>query len=178
MKRLVALALSALLAFAGLPLAPAFAAPLAYINTPMDTINAGLNTVTILKADYGKGRANEAKAIWKGYVSGLTTPTDADNVTCRLQPSSTDAMIRFTAEWSKETKRAIFEKQLPIDLAAADFRLVDENGNRYRIMAYFDAERIDKLPCAIVVQIIEGAEYWNVGTKPPAPLPHPQFPTS
>lgn len=45
MKRLVALALSALLAFAGLPLAPAFAAPLAYINTPMDTINAGLNTV-------------------------------------------------------------------------------------------------------------------------------------
>ena len=80
--------------------------------------NAGLNVVTILKAAYTKGYANEAKPDWRGYVSGETTPTDADKVTCRLQPSSTDAMIRFTAEWSKETMRAIFQDQLPIDLAA------------------------------------------------------------
>lgn len=41
MKRFPALAIAALFALAS----PAFAAPLAYINTPMDTINQGLNTV-------------------------------------------------------------------------------------------------------------------------------------
>ena len=139
--------------------------------------NAGLNTVTIMKATYGKGRANEAKADWRGYVSGEKTPTTADQVTCRLQPTSTDAMIRFTAEWSKETIRAIFQEQLPINLAAADFRIVDIVGNHYRIMQYFDAERIDRLPTAICVKIIEGVEYYKGGTTGNQPMPHPVFPT-
>jgi hypothetical protein len=146
------------------------------IATNAGTPNAGLNTVTILKAQYEKGRANEAKAIWLGYVSGLSAPTEADQVTCRLQPSSTDAMIRFTAEWSKETIRAIFQEQLPINLASADYRILDSVGNRYRLMQYYDAERIDKLPCAILVQITEGIEFFNGGTSGPPPLPQPQFP--
>ena len=150
---------------------------LSIVTATGDDPNAGLNTVTILKAQYSKGRANEAKATWLGYVSGLETPTEADQVTCRLQPSSTDAMIRFTAEWSKETKRAIFQEQLPIDLAAADYRLLDSAGGRYRIMAYYDAERIDKLPTAIVVAITEGVEYFRGTQGPPAPLPHPVLPS-
>jgi len=139
--------------------------------------NSGLNIVTILKAQYTKGKANEAKATWLGYVSGLATPTEADQVTCRLQPSSTDAMIRFTAEWSKETIRAIFQNQLPIDLAAADYRIQDLEGNHYRLMQYYDAERIDRLPCAICVQITEGVEYFRGTQGPPLPLPLPQFPS-
>ena len=86
-------------------------------------------------------------------------------------------MIRFTAEWSKETIRAIFQKQLPINLAAADYRLLDSAGNRYRLMQYFDAERIDRLPCAICVQITEGIEHFRGTQGPPSPLPFPQFPS-
>ena len=143
----------------------------------LSIITGALNTVTILKSPiYGKGRANEAKPNWVGYVSGQTVPTEADQVTCRLQPSSTDAMIRFTAEWSRETIRAIFQEQLPIDIAAADYRLLDLEQNRYRIMNYYDAERIDRLPCAICVEITEGIEYFNGGTSGPPPLPQPQFP--
>jgi hypothetical protein len=85
-------------------------------------------------------------------------------------------MIRFTAEWSKETIRAIFQEQLPINLASADYRILDSVGNRYRLMQYYDAERIDKLPCAILVQITEGIEFFNGGTSGPPPLPQPQFP--
>lgn len=45
MKRIAALLGFFLVFFAVPAVLPAFAAPLAYINTPMDTINAGLNTV-------------------------------------------------------------------------------------------------------------------------------------
>jgi hypothetical protein len=134
------------------------------------TVNGvAINTVSILKAQFTKGRANEAKADWRGYVSGETTPTVADQVACRLQPSAEDAMIRFSGEWIKETFRATFARELPIELAQAEFRLLDALGGRYRIMHYASEQRLDALPVAIVVRIVDGFEY---AAKPPL-LPMP-----
>jgi hypothetical protein len=76
MKRLSALILACALAFA-----PAFAlaAPLPYINTPMDTINAGLNAVI---ASYN----TTTPAAYVGSCTGTTTATC---VGLRIQPSYT-----------------------------------------------------------------------------------------
>jgi len=133
--------------------------------------NPGLNTAYILKAQWGKGRANEAKALWFGYVSGKYPPVEADLIQCRIQPSAEDAMIRFSGEWVKETYRVILQSQIPIDFAGAEWRVVDENGNRYRIISHFQAQRIDLLPVLICTRITEGQEWFNA--KEPQPLPMP-----
>ena len=143
------------------------------------SINQGLvdgvaiNRATILKANvFRKGMANETIPVWRGYVSGQRPPTVADQVACRFQPSSSDAIIRFSGEFEKETYRCFFEQPLPVDLAGSEYRLVDMNGERYRIVSYFDADRIDRLPCCIAIKIIEGSEYFRpYGT--PLPLPSP-----
>ena len=80
MKRLIALAVSALLMLAGVPAAPAFAAPLAYINTPMDTINQGLNTVI---QEYNAASPSAA------YLSTCTGTTTATCVGVRFAASYT-----------------------------------------------------------------------------------------
>lgn len=140
----------------------------------LSIVPSTINTVAILEAKkHCKGKANEAVGCYKGYVSNEYPPTDADKVTCRLQPDSTDAKIQFDAEWSKETFRAYFQTQLPIHVAGSDWRLVDEEGNRYRILRYYDAERIDTLPVAICIAITEGVEFFQPPSGPPQPLPLP-----
>ena len=132
----------------------------------MDTTIGGvaINTATILKANvFRKGMANETIPAWRGYISGQCPATVDDQVTCRFQPSSSDAMIRYESEWTKETYRCFFEQNLPIDLAGSEYRIVNATGERFRLVAYFDAQRIDRLSCAIVVKITEGAEHWNHG---------------
>ena len=70
-----------LLAFAlTLFTAPAFAAPLAYINTPMDTINQGLNTVI---QEYNAASPSAA------YLSTCTGTTTATCVGVRFAASYT-----------------------------------------------------------------------------------------
>ena len=133
------------------------------------------NQATILKGDYGKGRANEARAVWKGAISGQAPATADDTVAARFQPSAEDAMIRFSSEWTRQTYRVILSEKLPLELDNGEYRLQDEHRAHYRILHYFDAQRIDRLPVAIAVRITEGKEYSNVGS--PKPLPPPAFPT-
>jgi hypothetical protein len=129
------------------------------------------NTATILKAQFVKGRANEAKAIYRGIISGVIGGNTQDQVPCRFQLVAEDAMIRFNSEWTKQSYRCILSKTMPIDFASSEYRILDSNGNRYRILQFFQEQRIDILPVAICVRIIEGAEYHGS-----YPLPMPPFP--
>lgn len=121
------------------------------------------NQATILTATYGHGRSGEAKAVWVGAVSGAATPTTADVFTARFQPSAETAILRFGAEFTKMTYRVIFNEPVPINVAGGEYRLVDNAGYRYRVMEYAQEERIDKLPAAIALRILEGAEYHTLG---------------
>lgn len=134
-------------------------------------INPDLNRAWILKASFTKGRANEAKANWKGYISDQLPPTDEDSIVARFQPSVEDAMIRFNGEWIKDTYRVFLQDQLAIDVTGADWRAVDMNGGRYRIMSVNQEQRIDVLPILICIRIIEGSEYFGQGSPAPLPLP-------
>jgi hypothetical protein len=141
----------------------------------LSIIPGTINTATVLKAHFGKGRANEAKPEWRGLVSGKHHPTNADEITARFQPSTEDAVLRFDAEWMKQSVRIILDKPLPLDLANGEYRIVTETSERYRILRYFDAQRIDKLPVIFAVKILEGSEYFQPSGVPD-PLPPPTFP--
>lgn len=133
------------------------------------------NQVTLLKAVYGKGRANEARAQWQGLFSGEKPATDEDVIEARLQPAMELAQIRYGAEWARQGYRLIMKQPLDIDLAGGQYRVVDASGNRYRILELFQECRLDRYPVAMLVRIIEGREYVVAGT--PSPLPAPTFPT-
>lgn len=99
MKRFLALALATfMLAFSALPAA---ANPLAFINTPMDTINAGLNTVIqeinagLPSAQYTVACTGTTTATCQGTrlsvsITGLTT-ADAGAVSAAM--TVTDASV-------------------------------------------------------------------------------------
>jgi hypothetical protein len=133
------------------------------------------NVATILKAHFTKGRANESQAIWCGYISGKRHPTDADKIAARFQPATEEAVLRFDAEWTKQSCRVIIDSPLPLDLANGEYRLVTATGERYRVLKYHDAQRIDRLPIIFAMKILEGSEYWGTG-MPSDPLPPPTFP--
>jgi hypothetical protein len=121
------------------------------------------NQATLLRATYTKGDANESKAVWVGAYSGLATPTTADTVPARFQPSEETAQLMFGAENTKTTYRVYFDTTVPLEEAGGEYRLVDQDGFRYRVVRYINEGRIDKLPVAIAVRILEGAEYHNYG---------------
>jgi hypothetical protein len=127
----------------------------------LNIITAPENNATLLKAVYGKGAANEAKATWKGLFSDSATPTAEDTVPARFQPSEETAELEFGSEWSKETYRVYFQYPVPMEAAGGEYRLVDTDGNRYRVIKYYQEQRIDRLPVAICVRVTEGQEYWN-----------------
>jgi hypothetical protein len=102
------------------------------------------NKATILKArKYRKGRAGEAVPKWD---------TIAVDVPARFQPAAQTGALLAGGEWSKNTFRVILGISVPMELAGNEYRLVDYQGNRYRINEYIDAERIDLLPVAIVTE--------------------------
>ena len=118
------------------------------------------NFATVLRANtYTKNTAGEA-------VPVLTTL--ATDIPARWQPITEEAQIFEDADFTKTTYRVTFGAA-PIDepkqLAGGDYRLIDQNGNRYRVTEYIDEERIDVLPVAIVVKILEGAEYYESGAS-------------
>jgi hypothetical protein len=129
------------------------------------------NTITALKAVFGKGQANEAKPDWRGLVSGKRTPTAEDQFTARIQPATEDAVLRFDAEWTKQAARIILDTPLRLDMANGEFRILSATGERYRILRYFDPQRIDRKSVIFAIKILEGAEYVST------PLPAPEFPT-
>lgn len=137
----------------------------------LNIVTATANVATILKGSYGKGRAGEAKAVWKGLWSGKTTPTSEDTVEARFQPSEETARLEFGAESSLEVYRVYFESPVPIDLAGGEYRLVDSEGFRYRVVKYFNENRIDRLPVAIATRITDGKEYWAIDAMSGDPSP-------
>jgi hypothetical protein len=127
----------------------------------LNVVSKPFNWLWLLRGVYGKGEANEARADWVGYLSGVPGGDATDRIRARLQPSEETAQIEFGAEWRKETYRAYFEQPWPKEAASGDFRLIDTDGFRYRIERYYDEERIDRLPVAFCVRFTEGAEYWH-----------------
>lgn len=122
-------------------------------------VEAGLDNVcTILRANsYTKNASGEAVPVW------TTIATDLE---ARWQPWDEEAQIHLDADFSKTTYHVTFG-ELPVDrpeeLSGGDYRLVDKDGNRYRVMRYLKEQRIDALPQAIVVKILEGSEYHEYG---------------
>lgn len=118
-------------------------------------IAAGLNNfAAVWKASYGKSPAGRVVAT---YTAILT------DIPARFQPQDTTEQILEDAEWPKTTYHVIlgtdiFAPNIPVEPASADYRLVDSAGKHYRIMKYTRAQRIDALPIAECVLIIEGAE--------------------
>jgi len=127
----------------------------------LSIVSAADNTATILKAVYGKGAANEAAADWLGVFSLQSPPTEEDKVPARFQPSAEMAELFLGAEWTRMTYRVIFNGPMPMETAGGEYRLVDKERNRYRVIKYLDEERIDRLPVAIAVRITEGAEHFH-----------------
>lgn len=127
----------------------------------LSVVTAADNVATVLKATYLKGRAGEAKAVWKGAISGETTATSEDEFPARFQPSVEQAKLEFGADTSAEVYRVYFLNTPPIELSGGEFRLVDSSGGRYRVLRYEREERIDKLAVAVCVKITEGKEFWT-----------------
>jgi hypothetical protein len=112
------------------------------------------NVATVLRASYMKSPGGEAIATWSMVVTGIAA---------RFQPVEQTARILEDAEWPKTTYHVflgtdIFSPEIPVEPASADYRLVDSAGRHYRIMKYQRPERIDALPLAVCVLIIEGSE--------------------
>ena len=112
------------------------------------------NTAAVLQATYTKSPGGEAIPTWTQVLSGIPA---------RFQPVEQSAQILEDAEWPKTTYHVylgvdIFAPEIPVEPASADYRLVDLAGRHYRIMSYRRPERIDVLPVATCVLIIEGTE--------------------
>lgn len=142
----------------------------------LDIAPGVINKAIVMKAVYGKGNANEAKPEWRGLFSGQQPATIDDIVTCRFQPAMELAQLMYGAEFTKESYRVILERPLPLQLANGEYRLVNRTGERFRILQYWDEQRIDRFPVCLAIKIIEGREHWRNG-NPPDPLPAPVFPT-
>ena len=112
------------------------------------------NLATVLKAAYAKSPCGEALPAWS---------TVLENIPARFQPVEQEAHILEDAEWPKTTYHVIlgidiFAPEIPVEPASANYRLVDSAGRKYRIVQYQRAQRIDVLPLAVCVLIIEGQE--------------------
>ena len=131
----------------------------------LNIVTAATNKATLLRATYIKGGANEAVAVWHGYNSGQTTPTDADKVTARFQPSEETAKLEFGADNSQEMYRVYFSNPPAIELAGGEFRLLNSDGHSFRVLKYYCEGRIDKLAVAVCEKITEG-ETWFANPTP------------
>jgi hypothetical protein len=112
------------------------------------------NVAAVLEASYAQSPGGEAIAAWNVVLEGIAA---------RFQPIDQTAEILEDAEWPKTTYHVflgtdIFSPEIPVEPASADYRLVDSAGRHYRIVKYQRAERIDALPMAECVLVIEGEE--------------------
>ena len=132
------------------------------------------NFAQVLKAAWTKSPGGEAKPTWQTILAAIPA---------RFQPVHQDAQILEDAEWPKTTYHVflgtdIFDPQIPVEPASADYRLVDTAGRHYRIVSYQRPERIDTLPMAVCVLIIEGSEGTaadRLANDPPThPIPVPR----
>ena len=113
------------------------------------------NYATVLRADeYTKNESGEAIPVWSVLAS---------DIPARWQPIRETSEILEDADWTKTTYRVTFglpPLDDPADLAGGEFRVVDQDGNRYRITSYECEERVDRLPYATAIRVMEGSEYY------------------
>jgi hypothetical protein len=112
------------------------------------------NVASVLEASYTKSPGGEAIPTWSTLLTGIAA---------RFQPVDQTAKILEDAEWPKTTYHVflgtdIFSPDIPVEPASADYRLVDSAGRHYRVVRYQRPERIDTLPMAVCVLVIEGEE--------------------
>jgi hypothetical protein len=113
------------------------------------------NFATVLRAQYAKSPAGAALATW--YPLGPAIPA-------RFQPQRQDAQIFEDAEWTKTEFAVVLSQDVldwlgfPVELTGSNYRLMDSQGRHYRVTGYQRAERIDALPTATAVLVLEGAE--------------------
>ena len=134
----------------------------------LSIVTAAANQATVLKATYTHAAAGEAQATWFGLFSNVLNGNAMDVIPARFQPDRETAQIQFGSEFSQEAYKIYLDKPFPAEAAGGEFRMVDQQGNRYRILEYWNEERIDRLPCCLGVRITEGSEYFQPG-GPPAP---------
>ena len=120
----------------------------------MAIVNRLDNTAAVLRATYAKSPGGEALPTWTQVLGGIAA---------RFQPVEQTAQILEDAEWPKTVYHVylgvdIFAPEIPVEPASADYRLVDSSGRHFRIVRYQRAERIDALPIAVCVLVIEGTE--------------------
>lgn len=119
------------------------------------SVEAGLdNYATVLQAKvYGKNDSGEAVPIWT---------TISSNVPARFQPYTEEAAIFEGSDYTKATYRITFGDEPtdnPGELAGNNYRVVDQDGNRYKVTQYINEQRIDRLPVAIAIRVHEGSEF-------------------
>jgi hypothetical protein len=112
------------------------------------------NMATVLQAEYVQSPGGEALPSWRTILTGIPA---------RFQPVRQEARILEDADWPKTTYEVIlgldiFAPQVPVEPVNADYRLVDTAGRHYRIVEYQRPARIDCLPRAVCVLIVEGSE--------------------
>ena len=104
------------------------------------------DTATIMHATYTKAEGGDARAHWKRAMP---------NVPARFQPMTDNAEIMLDAEYTKETFTVYFACNVPAQIASAEYRLRDQAGNIYRVLSYFNSQRIDVLPHALATRVTE-----------------------
>jgi hypothetical protein len=113
------------------------------------------NFATILQATYTKSPAGAAIADWTPISTAIAA---------RFQPETQDAQVFEDAEWTKTQFTVVLSQDVldwmgyPLKLTGANYRLADAQGRHYRVTGYTQAERIDVLPTAAAVLVLEGAE--------------------
>ena len=126
----------------------------------LNILTADANQATVLVGQYGKGDAGEAKVTWYGYWSETAGGEAEDTVEAWFQPSEEQSRLEFGADTSRETYRVYFEAATaPDDLAGGEYRLVDSDGYRYRVIRYHKENQIASLPVAICERVTEGQEW-------------------
>ena len=120
-------------------------------------IEAGLDCkASIFEATYTKAAAGDAEPHWTALIK---------DIPARFQPITEEVAQLIAAEWTHDTYRVIFGEDVPLESGGAltdgRYRLVDSAGNHYRVTHYLNRERIDTLPVAIAVRVVNGAECWE-----------------
>ena len=134
--------------------------------------NAKPNLATVLVASYVKGEANEAKAVWRGLFTGkrraVTNPkaNPTDTIPARFQPILEASQIQFGSEGSRETYAVYFDNPWPREVAGGEYRIVSPDGDRFQVMEYIKESRIESLPIAMAIRIVQGSEFWDDGVPP------------
>ena len=87
---------------------------------------------SVFKASYSKSPAGRVIPTYASILTGIPA---------RFQPLDTTEQLLEDAEWPKTTYHVIlgtdiFDPDIPVEPASADYRLVDSAGKHYRIMKY------------------------------------------